>query len=156
VNKKIEEISQLICKAKNIIFIGRNYMYPICLEGALKLRELSYLPVFACAAGELKHGSIALIDDNSLVIALAPENDTHQKMISNIEEVKTRGAKVVLLTDSSSDFEVDYLLNIPKSCEILAPLFYTIPLQLFAYQVALNLGKNVDRPRNLAKSVTVE
>jgi len=156
VNKKIEEISQLICKAKNIIFIGRNYMYPICLEGALKLRELSYLPVFACAAGELKHGSIALIDDNSLVIALAPENDTHQKMISNIEEVKTRGAKVVLLTDSSSDFEVDYLLNIPKSCEVLAPLFYTIPLQLFAYQVALNLGKNVDRPRNLAKSVTVE
>ena len=81
---------------------------------------------------------------------------SHQKMISNIEEVKTRGAKVVLLTDSSSDFEVDYLLNIPKSCEILAPLFYTIPLQLFAYQVALNLGKNVDRPRNLAKSVTVE
>ena len=156
VNKKIEEISQLICKAKNIIFIGRNYMYPICLEGALKLRELSYLHVFACADGELKHGSIALIDDNSLVIALAPENDTHQKMISNIEEVKTRGAKVVLLTDSSSDFEVDYLLNIPKSCEILAPLFYTIPLQLFAYQVALNLGKNVDRPRNLAKSVTVE
>ncbi|MFK7760629.1 MAG: glutamine--fructose-6-phosphate transaminase (isomerizing) [Candidatus Midichloriaceae bacterium] len=156
INKKIEEISQSISKAKNIIFIGRNYMYPICLEGALKLKELSYLPVFACAAGELKHGSIALIDENSLIIALAPENSTHQKMISNIEEIKTRGSKVVLLTDSINDFEVEHMLNIPKSSEILTPLLYTIPLQLFAYQVALNLGKNVDRPRNLAKSVTVE
>lgn len=156
INKKIKEISQAICKAKNIIFIGRNYMYPICLEGALKLKELSYLPVFACAAGELKHGSIALIDDSSLVVALAPENNTHQKMISNIEEIKTRGSKVILLTDSKNDFEVEHILNIPKSSEILTPLFYTIPLQLFAYQVALNLGKNVDRPRNLAKSVTVE
>lgn len=156
INKKIEEISQSISKAKNIIFIGRNYMYPICLEGALKLKELSYLPVFACAAGELKHGSIALIDENSLIIALAPENSTHQKMISNIEEVKTRGSKVVLLTDSTNDFEVEHMLNIPKSSEILTPLLYTVPLQLFAYQVALNLGKNVDRPRNLAKSVTVE
>ncbi len=156
INKKIEEISQSISKAKNIIFIGRNYMYPICLEGALKLKELSYLPVFACAAGELKHGSIALIDDSSLIIALAPENDTHQKMISNIEEVKTRGSKVILLTDSTNDFEVEHTLNIPKCSEILTPLLYTVPLQLFAYQVALNLGKNVDRPRNLAKSVTVE
>jgi glucosamine--fructose-6-phosphate aminotransferase (isomerizing) len=156
INKKIEEISQAISKAKNIIFIGRNYMYPICLEGALKLKELSYLPVFACAAGELKHGSIALIDSDSLIIALAPENDTHQKMISNIEEVKTRGSKVVLLTDSTNDFEVEHTLNVPKCTEILAPLLYTVPLQLFAYQVALNLGKNVDRPRNLAKSVTVE
>ena len=156
INKKIEEISQSISKAKNIIFIGRNYMYPICLEGALKLKELSYLPVFACAAGELKHGSIALIDDDSLIIALAPENSTHQKMISNIEEVKTRGSKVVLLTDSTNDFEVEHILNIPKTSEILTPLIYTVPLQLFAYQVALNLGKNVDRPRNLAKSVTVE
>ena len=156
ISKKIEEISQSISKAKNIIFIGRNYMYPICLEGALKLKELSYLPVFACAAGELKHGSIALIDDDSLIIALAPKNSTHQKMISNIEEVKTRGSKVVLLTDSTNDFEVEHVLNIPKTSEILTPLLYTVPLQLFAYQVALNLGKNVDRPRNLAKSVTVE
>jgi len=122
INKKIEEISQSISKAKNIIFIGRNYMYPICLEGALKLKELSYLPVFACAAGELKHGSIALIDDDSLIIALAPENSTHQKMISNIEEVKTRGSKVVLLTDSTNDFEVEHILNIPKTSEILTPL----------------------------------
>ena len=149
INKKIEEISQSISKAKNIIFIGRNYMYPICLEGALKLKELSYLPVFACAAGELKHGSIALIDENSLIIALAPENSTHQKMISNIEEVKTRGSKVVLLTDSTNDFEVEHVLNIPKTSEILTPLLYTVPLQLFAYQVALNLGKNVDRPETL-------
>ena len=156
ISKKIEEISQSISKAKNIIFIGRNYMYPICLEGALKLKELSYLPVFACAAGELKHGSIALIDDDSLIVALAPKNSTHQKMISNIEEVKTRGSKVVLLTDSTNDFEVEHVLNIPKTSEILTPLLYTVPLQLFAYQVALNLGKNVDRPRNLAKSVTVE
>ena len=156
INKKIEDIAQSICQAKSIIFIGRNYMYPICLEAALKLKELSYLPVFACAAGELKHGSIALIDNSTLVIALAPENNMHQKIMSNIEEVKTRGSKVILLTDSKDNFFVDHVLNIPTSSEILIPIFYTIPLQLLSYQVALNLGNNVDKPRNLAKSVTVE
>ena len=156
INENITKISKAITKAKSIIFIGRNYMYPICLEGALKLKELSYLPVFACAAGELKHGSIALIDEGSLVIAPAPKNNVYTKMISNIEEVKARGAKIVLLTDSKDNIDVEHLFDIPKCSEILAPLFYTIPLQLFAYQVALDLGKNVDRPRNLAKSVTVE
>lgn len=156
INKKIIEISKAITQAKSIIFIGRNYMYPICLEGALKLKELSYLPVFAIAAGELKHGSIALIDEDSLVIGLAPKNDVYTKTLSNIEEVKARGAKIVLLTDSEDHMDVEYLFNIPKCSDILAPLFYTIPLQLFAYQTALDLGRNVDRPRNLAKSVTVE
>ncbi|EDV18521.1 hypothetical protein TRIADDRAFT_62964 [Trichoplax adhaerens] len=156
VNRKIIEISKAITQAKNVIFIGRNHMYPICLEGALKLKELSYLPVFAIAAGELKHGSIALVDEDSLIIGLAPKNDVYNKTLSSIEEVKARGAKIVLLTDSKDNIDVEYLFNMPKCPDILAPLFYTVPLQLFAYQTALGLGRNVDRPRNLAKSVTVE
>ncbi len=156
INDQILRIAKLISNSQNILFIGRNTMYPICLEGALKLKELSYLPVFAFAAGELKHGSIALIDENSLVIALAPKNKTYHKMISNVEEVRARGAKVILLTDSKENLDVECLFKIFHCSEILTPLFYTIPIQLFAYQVALDLGKNVDRPRNLAKSVTVE
>ena len=160
INQDIKDISDAIVDAKTIIFLGRHFMYPIALEGALKLKELSYLPIFASAAGELKHGPIALIDEHSLIIALAPQNDTYHKMMSNIEEVRARGAKVALFTDAPSNHAntsgVDYIYHIPKVSDILTPLFYTIPLQLIAHQVALNLGKNVDRPRNLAKSVTVE
>ena len=160
INDQIKAISNAIIYAKNTIFLGRHYMYPIALEGALKLKELSYLPIFASAAGELKHGPIALIDDNSLVIALAPQNRSYHKMVANVEEVKTRGANVILLTDAiveKADISnVNYVYEIPKISEILVPLLYTVPLQLIAYQVALNLGRNVDRPRNLAKSVTVE
>ena len=152
----ILKMTTLISNSNNTFFIGRNYMYPICLEGALKLKELSYLPVFASSAGELKHGSIALINTKSLVIALAPQNKMYYKMIANIEEVKARGAKVIVLTDSQENIDVEYLWRLPKCSEIFTPLFYTIPIQLFAYQVAFNLGNNVDRPRNLAKSVTVE
>ena len=151
INENITKISKAIIKAKSIIFIGRNYMYPICLEGALKLKELSYLPVFAIAAGELKHGSIALIDEDSLVIALAPKNNVYNKMISNIEEVKARGAQIVLLTDSKDNIDVEHLFSIPKCSEILAPLFYTIPLQLFAYQVALDLGKKCRQTKKFSK-----
>ena len=160
INKEIKAISNAIIYAKNTIFLGRHYMYPIALEGALKLKELSYLPVFASAAGELKHGPIALIDDSSLVIALTPQNRSYHKILANVEEVKARGAKVVLLTDVIMEKvetpNVDYVYKIPKVSEILIPLFYTVPLQLIAYQVALSLDRNVDRPRNLAKSVTVE
>ncbi len=160
INTEIKAISNAIIYANNTIFLGRHYMYPIALEGALKLKELSYLPVFSSAAGELKHGPITLIDDNSLVIALAPQNRSRHKMLANVEEVKARGAKVVLFTDvvekMSGMPDANYVYTVPRISEILMPLFYTIPLQLIAYQVALNLGRNVDRPRNLAKSVTVE
>ena len=156
IDSHILKITTLISNSNNIFFIGRNDMYPICLEGALKLKELSYLPVFASSAGELKHGSIALINVKSLVIALAPQNKMYYKMLANIEEVKARGARVIVLTDSKENLDVEYLLNIPKCSEIFTPLLYTIPIQLFAYQVAFSLGNNVDRPRNLAKSVTVE
>ena len=160
INNEIKAISNAIIYAKNTTFLGRHYMYPIALEGALKLKELSYLSVFASAAGELKHGPIALIDDSSLVIALTPQNRSYHKILANVEEVKARGAKVVLLTDVIMEkveiLNVDYIYKIPKISEVLTPLFYTVPLQLIAYQVALNLGRNVDRPRNLAKSVTVE
>ena len=160
INNEVKTIANTIIYAKNIIFLGRHYMYPIALEGALKLKELSYLPVFASAAGELKHGPIALIDDNSLVVALVPQNKSYHKIIANVEEVKARGAKVALFTDADEKSlkipDVNYVYKIPKTSEMLMPLFYTIPLQLIAYQVALSLGKDVDRPRNLAKSVTVE
>ena len=160
INSGIRKISAAILEAKTIIFLGRHCMHPIALEGALKLKELSYLPIFASAAGELKHGPIALIDDNSLVIALAPQNNTYHKMMSNIEEVRARGAKVALFTHATANdanaFNADYVYQIPRVSELLEPLFYTIPLQLISHEVALSLGKNVDRPRNLAKSVTVE
>jgi glucosamine--fructose-6-phosphate aminotransferase (isomerizing) len=160
INSSIRQISAAILEAKTIIFLGRHCMHPIALEGALKLKELSYLPIFASAAGELKHGPIALIDDNSLVIALAPQNNTYHKMMSNIEEVRARGAKVALFTHATANdanaFNADYVYQIPQVSELLEPLFYTIPLQLISHEVALSLGKNVDRPRNLAKSVTVE
>jgi glucosamine--fructose-6-phosphate aminotransferase (isomerizing) len=156
----IKTISDAIVASKNTIFLGRQYMYPIALEGALKLKELSYLSVFSNSAGELKHGTIAIIDTESLVIALAPKNSMYHKIMSNVEEVMARGAKVVLITDAEKgDIEgvnVDHIYKIQKVSEILMPLFFTIPLQLISYQVAYNLGNDVDKPRNLAKSVTVE
>ncbi|MFQ3307504.1 MAG: glucosamine--fructose-6-phosphate aminotransferase (isomerizing) [Candidatus Midichloriaceae bacterium] len=160
IDERIHAISEEIIKSEKIILLGRNYMHPIALEGGLKLKELSYLNVFASAAGELKHGPIALIDEHSVVLAIAPKNDLFYKMLSNIEEVKARGAKIIMFTDASESdlkqLDVEHIFSLPNVEELLKPLLYTIPLQLISYQVALNLGKNVDKPRNLAKSVTVE
>jgi glucosamine--fructose-6-phosphate aminotransferase (isomerizing) len=129
-------------------------------EGSLKLKEIAYLHSEAYAAGELKHGPIAMIDDNSLVIAIATQNDIIEKTISNIKEVRARGAKTIVITMEGNKMinsEVaDDIFYIPKTLDILAPVLANIPNQLFAYYVALNLGTDIDKPRNLAKSVTVE
>ena len=154
------KIAGALIKAKNIIFIGRQELYPLALEGALKLRELSYLAVHAYAAGELKHGPISLIDSNSIVVALVSGNDTLLKILANIEEVKTRGARVVIITDTDlSKYDFDYVYHIPLSSQrhgYYKPIAFVIPLQIIAYEAASQLNLNIDRPRNLAKSVTVE
>jgi glucosamine--fructose-6-phosphate aminotransferase (isomerizing) len=160
-NTILEQISNEIIQSKNIIFIGRQEMYPLALEGALKLKELSYLPVHAYAAGELKHGPISLIDKNSVVIALATDNDSLPKVLANVEEVKTRGAHTIIITDTnishSNNFDHIYQLPFKAATEThYQPIAFSLPLQLIAFQVASKMGLNVDRPRNLAKSVTVE
>lgn len=142
------------------LYLGRNINYPIALEGALKLKEISYIPAEGYPAGEMKHGPIALIDENPWVICIAPESKTYDKMISNIQEIKARGGCIIpIVTEGDEEirrFDPVYTVEIPKVSEIFSPLLTVIPLQLFAYSVALEFGEEIDQPRNLAKSVTVE
>ena len=156
----IKRISQKICYAKKIIYIGRNISYPLSLEGALKLKELTYIPALGVAAGELKHGSIALIDQDTYNIVLAPDDKTFTKIISNIQEIHARKGKIILLTNAKIDSNIknlcDELLEIPSFHHLIQPISYSIILQLIAYYTATFKGCNVDKPRNLAKSVTVE
>jgi glucosamine--fructose-6-phosphate aminotransferase (isomerizing) len=145
--------------AKDIFFIGRNLDYAMSLEGSLKLKEISYIHSEAYAAGELKHGTISLIEEGTLVVALATQNRLFEKMMSNVREVKARGALVLgVATESCRAVEknVDFTFYIPDACDILLPSLAVIPLQLFAYYVASMKGCDIDKPRNLAKSVTVE
>jgi len=145
--------------APTILFIGRHTGYPAALEGALKLKELSYLHAEGFAAGELKHGPIALIEEGVPVVAVATTCHVYPKMLSNIQEVKARGASVIAVA-TEGDTEVarlaDHVLLVPETSELLAPVVVTVPLQLLAYHVATMRGCDVDQPRNLAKSVTVE
>lgn len=159
-SKHIKKIAKLIKFAKSIIYIGRGITYPLSLEGALKIKELSYIHSEGIAAGELKHGSIALIDENLPVIAIAPSNDVYSKTISNISEIKARNGKVYSFTDSEGISELEDVsfktIKIPNSNDFTAPILYSVPLQLLAFYTAFELGKDIDQPRNLAKSVTVE
>lgn len=144
---------------KNVFFIGRGLDYLISMEGSLKLKEIAYLHSEAYAAGELKHGPIAMIEDSTLVIALATQEELFDKTLSNIQEVKARGAKVIAVVTEGNEkirSEVEDVIEIPKTHPLLAPILATIPTQLFAYYMALELGTDIDKPRNLAKSVTVE
>ena len=155
----IEKIAKKYKGFKNFWFIGRKYNYPIALEGALKLKEITYLHAEGAAGGELKHGSIALIDNDFPTIAICPSDSVYEKMISNIQEIKARGGMVVAIaTEDNEDIKkiVDDVIYIPKTLEMLTPMLSVIPLHLFAYYMAVSLGRDVDRPRNLAKSVTVE
>ncbi|HDL74962.1 MAG TPA: SIS domain-containing protein, partial [bacterium] len=160
--KKSSQIKKLAEKYKdyeNFLFLGRKYNYPIALEGALKLKEIAYLPAQGYGAGEMKHGPIALINEDSLVIAICPKDSVYKKMISNIQEVKTRNGKVLAITtEDNKDIKkiADDVIYIPKTLEILMPILNVIPLQFFAYYMGLLHGCDVDKPRNLAKSVTVE
>lgn len=156
--RKIRELACSIMHAKGFLFLGRGVHYPIALEGALKLKEISYLHAEGYAAGEMKHGPIALIEENLPVIVVAPLNSLFEKTLSNIEEVKARGGRVIAVTDApeSLQHKADDVLEVPSTDPLLAPLLTVIPLQLLAYHVGVLRGCDVDQPRNLAKSVTVE
>jgi len=155
----IEKLAKKYKDYNNFLFLGRKYNFPIALEGALKLKEISYIHSEGYSAGEMKHGPIALINENFPTIAICPEDSVYDKMISNIEEIKARKGKVIALTTKGNEKIkelVDDVIYIPKTLEMLTPILSVIPLQLFAYYAGVLRGCDVDKPRNLAKSVTVE
>ncbi|MGH6856016.1 MAG: glutamine--fructose-6-phosphate transaminase (isomerizing), partial [Aestuariivirga sp.] len=158
--KHIASVAREIASARDVLYLGRGINYPIALEGALKLKEISYIHAEGYAAGELKHGPIALIDENVPVIVIAPRDDLYEKTVSNMEEVAARGGKIVLLTDVSgleaNGHHTFQRIRVPQAHPFISPLLYAIPVQLIAYHAAVFIGTDVDQPRNLAKSVTVE
>ena len=153
--KEIEKLSEDFADKQHSLFLGRGEFYPIAMESALKLKEISYIHAEAYAAGELKHGPLALIDSEMPVLVVAPENDLLEKVKSNIEEVKARGGQLFIFADNDAGLGYKTVV-FPKVDEVTAPIFYAVPLQLLSYHVALIKGTDVDQPRNLAKSVTVE
>lgn len=156
---KIRDLSKIFTYAHNFIYLGRGYNYPAALEGALKLKEISYIHAEGYPAAEMKHGPIALIDNEMPVVALATSDRIYEKTVSNIQEIKARKGKVIAVVTEGDEVVssiVDYCIEIPKTLEMFAPIVSAIPLQLFAYYIAVNKGRDVDQPRNLAKSVTVE
>jgi glucosamine--fructose-6-phosphate aminotransferase (isomerizing) len=157
---QIHDIAATLAQARDVLYIGRGPMYPIALEGALKLKEISYIHAEGYAAGELKHGPIALIDDSVPVIVVAPHDDLFEKTASNLQEVVARGGKVVLLSDHLGVEKLSAFcwrsVTLPDSDPFVAPILYSLPVQLLAYHTAVLKGTDVDQPRNLAKSVTVE
>jgi glucosamine--fructose-6-phosphate aminotransferase (isomerizing) len=155
----IAELARDLAGYKNFLFLGRGLHYPMALEGALKLKELSYLHAEGYAAGEMKHGPIALIDDGMPVVALAPRDGSYDRMMGTIEEVRAREGRVIALAyegDREIGARASRVLTVPVSAELLSPIVMAVPLQLLAYHLAVRLGRDVDQPRNLAKSVTVE
>ena len=158
-NDRIAELSRMFTYARNFLYLGRGYNYPVALEGALKLKEISYIHAEGYPAAEMKHGPIALIDSDMPVVVIATHNAMYEKVLSNIQEVKARKGKVIALVSSGDDTIssiADEVIELPNTIECLEPLLATIPLQLLAYHIAVCKGKDVDQPRNLAKSVTVE
>lgn len=158
-SSRIQHIAKEYIKAKTIFFLGRGVDYPVALEGSLKLKEISYINSEGFAGGQLKHGPLALVGQDAAVVAIMTKNQLYEKMKSNIEEVRARGAKTILIAtegDKEAQDLADDIIYVPKTMELLEPLLNTIPLQLLAYHAAVALGRDVDRPRNLAKSVTVE
>jgi glucosamine--fructose-6-phosphate aminotransferase (isomerizing) len=159
-DEEIEAMAPLIARARDVLYLGRGPDYPMALEGALKLKEISYIHAEGYAAGEMKHGPIALIDDNVPVIVLAPSGPLFEKTVSNMQEVQARGGRVVLISDAEGLAQASEgtiaTIEMPKVHPLIVPLVYAIPVQLLAYHVAVAKGTDVDQPRNLAKSVTVE
>ncbi|MDX9846799.1 MAG: glutamine--fructose-6-phosphate transaminase (isomerizing) [Tenuifilaceae bacterium] len=158
-NEKIKEVSAVFKDATNFLYLGRGYFFPVALEGALKLKEISYIHAEGYPAAEMKHGPIALIDEKMPVVVIAPQDNSYEKVVSNIQEVKARkGVVIAIVTEGDTVIKAmsDYVIEIPKASEIVESLLAVIPLQLLAYHIALMRGCNVDQPRNLAKSVTVE
>jgi glutamine---fructose-6-phosphate transaminase (isomerizing) len=156
---EIEQIAEQFKDAKNFLYLGRGYNFPVALEGALKLKEISYIHAEGYPAAEMKHGPIALIDAEMPVVFIAPHDSVFDKVVSNIQEVKARGGRVICITSQDEpvlEGKIDYEIRIPKTIDMLYPILTVIPLQLLAYYVAVKRGLDVDQPRNLAKSVTVE
>jgi glucosamine--fructose-6-phosphate aminotransferase (isomerizing) len=156
---KVDAIAKLTVQADDYLFLGRGIMFPTALEGALKLKEISYIHAEGYTAGEMKHGPIALIDENMPVVGLCPKTSTYEKILSNVQEVKARdGILIALVTEGDDRIAsfADHVLEVPEVEELLAPVIFSVPLQLLAYHVAVRRGCDVDQPRNLAKSVTVE
>ena len=158
-NDTIEQLSNTYTYVHNFLYLGRGYNFPSALEGALKLKEISYIHAEGYPAAEMKHGPIALIDHELPTVVIAPNDELHEKIISNIQQVKARGGSVIAVVtkgDSTIAEIADHILEIPEVSEPLSPVIVSIPLQLLAYHIAIKKGCNVDMPRNLAKSVTVE
>ncbi len=157
---QIEALTRDLSKAKDVLYIGRGTSYPLALEGALKLKEISYIHAEGYAAGELKHGPIALIDETMPVIVIAPHDPWFEKTVSNMQEVAARGGRIILITDDkgaeSTGLDTLATIVMPSAHPVVAPIVHAIPVQLLAYHTAVFMGKDVDQPRNLAKSVTVE
>jgi glutamine---fructose-6-phosphate transaminase (isomerizing) len=155
----IRQLARTYKDAANFLYLGRGYSFPTALEGALKLKEISYIHAEGLPAAEMKHGPIALITGQMPVVVIAPNDAVYNKVVSNIEEVKTRGGRVIaVVSDGNTELaeKVNHLITIPETIDMLTPVLATIPLQLLAYHVAVMRGCDVDQPRNLAKSVTVE
>ncbi len=158
-DKTVEKVAELFADKHHTLFLGRGAQYPVAMEGALKLKEISYSHAEAYPAGELKHGPLALVDNDMPVVTVAPNNELLEKLKSNLQEVRARGGQLIVFADEQSgmrDGEGTYVVNMPHIHDVLAPILYTLPLQLLSYYVAVLKGTDVDQPRNLAKSVTVE
>ena len=156
---QVEQMAERLQRATNVLYLGRGYNFPVALEGALKLKEISYIHAEGYPAAEMKHGPIALIDDLMPVVFVAPTDAVHQKVVSNVEEVKARGGRVIAIAtegDAALARLADHRIEIPETLDLLTPVLTVLPLQLLAYYIAVRRGCNVDQPRNLAKSVTVE
>ena len=158
-NNKIQHLSRIFTYAHNFLYLGRGYNYPVALEGALKLKEISYIHAEGYPAAEMKHGPIALIDAEMPVVVVATHDELYEKVISNIQEVKARHGRIIALVTKGDEIVkrmADEVIELPETLDCLEPLLATIPLQMLAYHIAVCKGKDVDQPRNLAKSVTVE
>jgi glutamine---fructose-6-phosphate transaminase (isomerizing) len=159
IEPQIEEWAQHFAHKHHALFLGRGHHYPIALEGALKLKEISYIHAEAYAAGELKHGPLALVDRDMPVISVAPNDTLLEKLKSNLQEVKARGGQLYVFADRDSEVPASegvHILRLPEHYGLFSPILHVVPLQLLSYHVALVKGTDVDKPRNLAKSVTVE
>ena len=158
-NNRIERLSLIYTYARNFLYLGRGYSYPVALEGALKLKEISYIHAEGYPAAEMKHGPIALIDAEMPSVIIAPNDHLYEKIVSNVQQVKARGGNIIaIVTEGDTVIKniADHVLEVPEMPECLTPIITSVPLQLLSYYIAINKGKNVDMPRNLAKSVTVE
>ena len=157
---EIEKVAFDLQRVRHVLYLGRDTNYPLALEGALKLKEISYIHAEGYAAGELKHGPIALIDEDMPVVVIAPHDRIFDKTVSNMQEVAARGGRIILITDEkgaeAASINAEHTIVMPDVPDVLTPLVYALPVQMLAYHTAVLMGTDVDQPRNLAKSVTVE